>query len=68
MIDAQKVFDQPVANYLITYNNISKIAKGQVDDYPTGYLMDYNYFKKYDKMIGTDLIKQQALDADPKTI
>ena len=65
MIDAQKVFDQPVRNYLITYNNIPKIAKGQVDDYPTGYLLDYNYFKKYYKI---DLIKQQALDADPKAI
>ena len=68
MIDAQKLFDQPVRNYLITYNNISKIAKGQVDDYPTGYLLDYNYFKKYYKMIAADLIKQQALDADPKAI
>ena len=68
MIDAQKVFDQPVANYLITYNNISKIAKGQVDDYPAGYLLEYNYFKKYYKMIATDLIKQQALDANPKKI
>ena len=68
MIDAQKLFDQPVRNYLITYNNISKIAKGQVDDYPTGYLMDCNYFKKHYKMIAADLIKQQALDADPKRI
>ena len=68
MIDAHKVSDQPVRNYLITYNNIPKIAKGQVDDYPTGYLLDYNYFKKYYKMIAADLIKQQALDADPKAI
>ena len=28
MIDAHKVSDQPVRNYLITYNNIPKIAKG----------------------------------------
>ena len=27
-----------------------------------------NYFKKYYKMIATDLSKQQALDADPKAI
>ena len=31
--------------------------------------MDYNYFKKYYKMIAAiDLSKQQAPDADPKAI
>ena len=34
----------------------------------TGYLQDYNYFKNYCEMIAIDLSKQQALDADPKTI
>ena len=38
------------------------------DDYITGCLLDYNYFKKYYKMIAIDLSKQQALDADPKAI
>ena len=45
-----------------------KIATGQGDDYTTGCLLDYNYFKNYYKMIATDLSKQQALDADPKAI
>ena len=35
------------------------------DDYTTGCLLDYHYFKKH-KMIAIDLSKQQALDADPK--
>ena len=39
-------FDQPVRNNLITYDNIQKIATGQRDDYTTGCLLDYNYFKK----------------------
>ena len=34
----------------------------------TGYLQDHNYFKNYYEMIAIDLSKQQALDADPKTI
>ena len=34
----------------------------------TGCLLDYNYYKKYYKMIAIDLSKQQALDADPKAI
>ena len=31
-------------------------------------LLGYTYFKKYYNMIAIDLIKQQALDADPKAI
>ena len=51
-----------------TYENIRKIATGQGDDYTTGCLLDYIYFKNYYKMIVVDLSKQQALDADPKAI
>ena len=32
------------------------------------YLLDYNNFKNYFKMITIDLSKQQVLDADPKAI
>ena len=37
-----------------TYQNIQKIETGQGDDYKTGCLLDYPYFKKYYKMIATD--------------
>ena len=68
MIDGKNVFDQPVKNDKVTYENIRKIATGQGDDYTTGCLLDYIYFKNYYKMIAVDLSKQQALDADPKAI
>ena len=55
-------------NNLITYDNIQKIATGQVDVCTTGHLLDYNYFNNYYKMIAIDLSKQQALDTDPKAI
>ena len=32
------------------------------------YLLDYPYFKDNYKIIAVDLSKQQALDADPRTI
>ena len=64
MIDRQNFFDQTIRNNLITYDNIRKIATGQEDDYTTGCLLDYNYFKNYHKMIAIDLSKQQGLDAD----
>ena len=50
------------------YEIICKIKAGQGDDYTTGCLLEYNYFKKYYKMIAISLSKQQALDADPKAI
>ena len=68
MIDGKNCFDQPINNMIKTYENIRKITTGQGDDYTTGCLLDYTYFKKYYKMIAVDLSKQQALDADPKAI
>ena len=63
MIDGKSFFDQPTNNMIKTYENIRKITIGQRDDYTTGCLLDYSYFKKYYKMIAVDLSKQQALDA-----
>ena len=68
MIDGKNFFDQPVRNDKVTYENIRKITIGQGDDYTTGCLLDYTYFKKYYKMTAIDLSKQQALDADPRAI
>ena len=51
---------------LRTYDNIQKIATGQGDDYTTGCLLDYLYFKNYYEMIAIDINKRQELDADPK--
>ena len=68
MIDGENFFNQLVKINKVTYENIRKIAICQGDDYTTGCLLDYFYFKNYDKMIAVDLSKQQALDADPKAI
>ena len=61
MIAGKNVFDQPIKNDKVTYENIRKITTGQGDYFTTG-------FKNYYKMIAVDLSKQQALDADPKAI
>ena len=66
MINGEKFFDQPIKSNKITYDNIRKIATDQRDDYTTGCLLDYPYFKDTYKMIAVDLSKQQALDADPR--
>ena len=61
-------FDQLIKSYIKTYENIRKITTGQGDDYTTGCLLDYNYFKKHYKVIATDLSKQQARNANPKAM
>ena len=68
MINGENVFDQPIKNNKITYDNIRKIATGQGDDYTTGCFLDYPYFTDTYKLIAADLSKQQALDADPRAI
>ena len=68
MIDGKNFVDQPVNSMTKTYENIRKIAAGQGDDYTTGCLLDYLYFKNHYKMIAIDLSKQQALDADLRAI
>ena len=66
MINGKNFFDQPIKNNKVTYENNRKIATGQGDDYTTGCLLDYIYFKNYCKMITVDLSKQQ--DADLKAM
>ena len=41
---------------------------GQGDYCTSACLLDYNYFKKYYRIIAIDLSKQQAFDVDPKAI
>ena len=66
MINAKHFFNQPVKNNLKAYDNVKKNLTGQGDDYTTEYLIDYNYFNKYYRMIAIDLNK--AIDAGPKAI
>ena len=68
MTDGKNIFVQPINSMTKTYEKNRKIATGQCDDYTTGFLLDYSYFKENYKFIAIGLIKQQALDADPRAI
>ena len=68
MIDGRNFFDQPINNMNKTYENIRKITTSKGDDYTTGCLLHYCYFKENYKLIAIDLSKQQALHADPRAI
>ena len=68
MIDGKNFFHEPVKSGIRTYENIRKTETGQGNDYATGCLLDFLYFKQHYKLIAIDFSKQQALDLDPKEI
>ena len=68
IINGENFFDQPIKDNKVTYENIRKVAIGKRDDYKTGFLLDYLYFRDNYKMIAIDLSRQQALDPDPRQI
>ena len=68
MINGENIFDQPIKDNKVTCENIRKVATGKGDDYTTGCLLDYTYFRDSYKMIAIHLSRQQALDANPRAI
>ena len=67
-IDGRNVYNQPINDSIKQYDESRKISTGQGDDYTTGCLLDFAYFKKYYRLIAADLSKQRALDADLRGI
>ena len=67
-IDGRNFYDQSINDLITKYNEIRKISTGQCDDYTTGCLLDFSYFKKNYRLVAADLSKQKALDADSTVI
>ena len=64
LIDGRNFYDQPINDQVRKYDEIRKTAIGKRDDYTTGYLLDYQYFKNHYELIAFDLSKHKELDAD----
>ena len=56
IIDKLAFFDLPIKTEEEAYEKIIDISRN--NEYTTGNLLDYDYFKKYYKLIATDLSKQ----------
>ena len=67
-IDGRNFYDQSINDSIKQYDEIRKMSTGQGDDYTTGCLLDFAYFKDDFRLITADLSKKNALDADPKAI
>ena len=68
IIDGRNFYDNPVESDIEKYRELKKVMIGKGEDYTTGYLLDFNYFLRHDKLIAVDLSKQKELDADPRAI
>ena len=68
LIDGRNFCDQPINDFIKQYDEVRKVSTGQGDDYTTGCLLDYAYFKDNYRLIAVDLSKQKALDADQSAI
>ena len=66
--DEKSFYDQPVNDLIRQYDEVRKISTGQGDDYTTGCLLDFAYFKQNYRLIAADLSKQKVLDADSRAI
>ena len=68
LINGGNFYDQSINDIIKQYKEVRKVSIGYGDDYTTGCLLDYAYFKDNYRLIAVDLSKQKALDADPRTI
>ena len=68
IIDGRNVYDNPIEIDIEKYRELKKVMIRKGEDYNTGSLLDYNYFKKHYKLVAVDLSKQKELDADPRAI
>ena len=66
IIDKLAFFDLPIKTEEEAYEKIIDISRN--NEYTTGNLLDYDYFKKYYKLIAIDLSKKQVLQENEDLI
>ena len=68
IIDGRNFYDNPIESDIKKHRELKKVMTGKAEDYTTGSLLDYDYFKKNYKLVAVDLSKQKELDADTRAI
>ena len=66
LIDGTNFYDQNISEDFKKHEELRKVMTGRGEDYTTGYLLDYDYWKNNCKLICYDLSKQKVLDSNPK--
>ena len=60
LIDGRSFYDQPINDLIKQYDEVKKVSIWQRDNYTTGCLLDYQYFKDHYQLIAVDLSKQKV--------
>ena len=66
LIDGRNFYDQNIFDDFKKYEELRKVMTGRGEDFTTGSLLDYDYWKNNYKLICCDLSKQKVLDGNPK--
>ena len=68
IIDGRNFYNNEIESDIEKYRELKKVMISKGEDYTTGSLLDYNYFKKHYKLVAIDLSKQKELVVDPRAI
>ena len=61
LIDSRNLLDRPIIDQIKKYDGVRKIETGQGDDYITGCLLDYKFYRDYYQLTAVDLSKEKML-------
>ena len=67
LIGGRNFYDQNISGDFKKYEELRNMMTGRGEDYTTGSLIDYNYWKNNYKLICCDLSKQKVLDSNPRS-
>ena len=59
LIDGRNFYDQPINDLIKQYDDARKVSTGCADDYTTGYLSSYAYFRDNYRLTAVDLSKKK---------
>ena len=68
IIGGRNFYDNSINSNIEKYTELKKVMIGKGDNYTTGSLLDYDYFRKNYKLVAIDLSRQKESDADPRAI
>ena len=61
IIDGRNFYDNPIESDIEKYRELKKVMIGKGEDYTTGSLLDYNYFKDHYKLVAVDLSREKRI-------
>ena len=54
LVDGKKFYDQPISDKITKYEELIRLTSGKGEDYKTGCLLDYKYYKDHYSITACD--------------